>query len=100
MKTIITILKSWWIDIAATGLLGVVLLMYGYKLYAGIALGWALNSLVKSLKSMSVSEEAKPVSKKPAAKKPAAKKPAAKKPASKKPATKKPAAKKPAAKKK
>lgn len=94
MKTIITILKSWWIDIAATGLLGVVLLMYGYKLYAGIALGWALNSLFKSLKSMPVSEEAKPVSKKPAAKKPATKKPAAKKPASKKPATKKPAAKK------
>jgi len=89
MKTIITILKSWWIDTAATGLLGVVLLMYGHKLYAGIALGWAINSLVKSLKSMSVSEDVKVSSKNSAAKKPAAKKPAAKKPAAKKPAAKK-----------
>jgi uncharacterized membrane protein (UPF0182 family) len=94
MKTIITILKSWWIDIAATGLLGVVLLLYGHKLYAGIAIGWALNSLVKSLKSMAVSEEVKPTAKKPAAKKPAAKKPATKKPAAKKSATKKSAPKK------
>jgi len=89
MKTIITILKSWWIDIAATGLLGVALLIYGYKLYAGIALGWALNSLVKSLKSMVVSEEVKPIAKKPATKKPATKKLAAKKPATKKAAQKK-----------
>tara|TARA_R110000772_G_scaffold82357_3_gene174703 strand:- start:429 stop:701 length:273 start_codon:yes stop_codon:yes gene_type:complete len=89
MKTIITILKSWWIDIAATGLLGVALLIYGYKLYAGIALGWALNSLVKSLKSMVVSEEVKPIAKKPATKKPATKKLAAKKPATKKAAPKK-----------
>ena len=94
MKTIIKILKSWWVDIAATGLLGVVLLIYGYKLYSGIALGWAINSLVKSLKSMSTTEEVKSPTKKPAAKKPAAKKPAAKKPAAKKPAAKKPAAKK------
>tara|TARA_Y100000389_G_C17454916_1_gene517450 strand:- start:369 stop:656 length:288 start_codon:yes stop_codon:yes gene_type:complete len=94
MKTIITILKSWWIDIAATGLLGVALLIYGYKLYAGIALGWAINSLVKSLKSMSVSEEVKPVEKKPTANKPTTKKPATKKPAVKKPTTKKPAPKK------
>ena len=89
MKTIITILKSWWIDIAATGLLGVALLMYGYKLYAGIALGWALNSLVKSLKSMVVSEEVKPIAKKPAAKKLVAKKPATKKLATKKATPKK-----------
>jgi len=94
MKTIITILKSWWIDIAATGLLGVALLVYGYKLYAGIALGWAINSLVKSLKSMAVSEEVKPIAKKPAAKKVAAKKPVTKKPAVKKSATKKSAPKK------
>ena len=86
MKALIKILNSWWIDIAATGLLGVVLLMYGYKLYSGIALGWAINSLVKALQSMAVAEEVKPAvpAKKAAPKKAAPKKAAPKKAASKK----------------
>jgi len=86
MKAIIKILNSWWIDIAATGLLGAVLLMYGYKLYSGIALGWAINSLVKTLQSMAVAEEVKPAV---PAKKAPAKKAAAKKAPSKKAAPKK-----------
>jgi hypothetical protein len=96
MKTIIKILKSWWIDAATTGLLGVVLLIYGYKLYAGIALGWSIKTLLKSLKSMVIAEEVKPAipTKKPVAKKPVTKKPATKKPATKKPATKKSSTKK------
>ena len=35
------IVNSWYIGIAATGLLGAALLVYGHKLYAGVALGWA-----------------------------------------------------------
>jgi hypothetical protein len=35
------VVNSWYIGIAATGLLGAMLLTYGYKLYAGLALGWA-----------------------------------------------------------
>jgi len=35
------IANSWYVGIAATGLLGAALLIYGHKLYAGIALGWA-----------------------------------------------------------
>ena len=86
MKAIIKILNSWWIDIAATGLLGVVLLMYGYKLYSGIALGWAINSLVKTLQHMAVAEEVKSAAptKKTPVKKATTKKAPAKKAASKK----------------
>jgi hypothetical protein len=35
------IVNSWYVGIVATGILGGMLLTYGYKLYAGIALGWA-----------------------------------------------------------
>jgi hypothetical protein len=36
-----TVVNSWYFGIAATGLAGALLLTYGYKMYAGIALGWA-----------------------------------------------------------
>ncbi len=36
------VVNSWYIGMAATGILGVALLVYGYKFYAGIALGWAV----------------------------------------------------------
>jgi len=35
------VVNSWYIGIGATGILGGMLLAYGYKLYAGLALGWA-----------------------------------------------------------
>jgi len=35
------IVNSWYVGIIATGVLGGMLLTYGYKLYAGIAIGWA-----------------------------------------------------------
>jgi len=35
------VVNSWYIGMATTGLLGIALLAYGHKLYAGIALGWA-----------------------------------------------------------
>jgi|TARA_R110002074_G_scaffold321612_1_gene492084 hypothetical protein len=35
------IVNSWYVGIIATGVLGGMLLAYGYKLYAGIAIGWA-----------------------------------------------------------
>tara|TARA_R110000824_G_scaffold120384_2_gene275716 strand:+ start:1399 stop:1557 length:159 start_codon:yes stop_codon:yes gene_type:complete len=41
MEKIKEIVNSWYIGIAATGLGGLLLLTYGYKLYAGLALGWA-----------------------------------------------------------
>ena len=34
------IVNSWYVGIIATGVLGGMLLAYGYKLYAGIAIGW------------------------------------------------------------
>jgi len=52
MEKVLEILKSWWINSAATGLLGVLLLSYGYKLYAGLALGWAACATIDKLKSM------------------------------------------------
>ncbi len=35
------VVNSWYIGIAATGIGGLLLLTYGYPLYAGLALGWA-----------------------------------------------------------
>ncbi len=52
MKKVLEILSSWWINSAAAGLLGVGLLIYGYKFYAGLALGWAACTTIKKLKSM------------------------------------------------
>jgi hypothetical protein len=42
LQKIKDITNSWYIGMATTGLLGIALLSYGYKLYAGLALGWAL----------------------------------------------------------
>jgi len=36
-----SVVNSWYFGIGATGLAGGMLLVYGYKLYAGIAVGWA-----------------------------------------------------------
>lgn len=36
------IVNSWYVGIVATGILGGMLLTYGYKLYAGVAIGWAV----------------------------------------------------------
>ena len=85
MEKFTKLLNSWWINIASTGVLFIALLSYGYKLYAGVALGWALCTLIKSLKK----EEVKPTKKKAVAKKPTAKKPTAKKKVAKKPVAKK-----------
>ena len=52
MKKVLQILNSWWINSAAAGLLGVGLLAYGYKLYAGVAIGWAACATIKELKKM------------------------------------------------
>jgi len=43
MEKIKEIVNSWYIGIAATGVGGLLLLTYGYKLYAGLALGWAAS---------------------------------------------------------
>ena len=37
------VVNSWYFGIGATGLGGILLLTYGYKLYAGIAIGWAAS---------------------------------------------------------
>lgn len=91
MKKVTEILESWWINIAATGLLGLILLAYGFKLYAGIALGWAA---CKALDYLKPAKEEKPVAKKKTTRKPAAKKTTTRKPAAKKTTTRKTAAKK------
>jgi len=36
-----SVVNSWYVGIAATGILGVMCFIYGYKLYGGLALGWA-----------------------------------------------------------
>jgi len=36
-----TVVNSWYFGIAATGILGMMAWAYGYKLYAGLAFGWA-----------------------------------------------------------
>jgi hypothetical protein len=36
-----TVVNSWYFGIAATGVLGMMAWAYGYKLYAGLAFGWA-----------------------------------------------------------
>lgn len=41
LEKVKTIVNSWYAGIAATGIAGAMLLSYGYKLYAGLALGWA-----------------------------------------------------------
>ena len=45
------ILNSWWFQGATTGAAGVALLAYGYDLYGGIAIGWALCKTIGYLKS-------------------------------------------------
>jgi hypothetical protein len=37
-----SVVNSWYIGMATTGLLGIALLIYGHKFYAGLALGWAV----------------------------------------------------------
>lgn len=49
---IVKVINSAWFGAAAAGAAGAVVLMYGYKLYAGILLGWAANSAWKWLKSI------------------------------------------------
>ena len=51
-KVIIDIINSGWFRAAAVGAAGALVLMYGYKLYAGLILGWACNDAWKWLKSM------------------------------------------------
>jgi len=41
MDKLKSIVNSWYVGIAATGLLGAMAMAYGYKLYAGLAIGWA-----------------------------------------------------------
>ena len=53
MKKVLEILNSWWINSASACLLGLGLLTYGYKLYAGLAIGWAACVTIKKLKEMS-----------------------------------------------
>ncbi len=41
LEKVKNIVNSWYIGVGTTGLLGAALLIYGYKLYSGLALGWA-----------------------------------------------------------
>ena len=51
MEKISEVLNAWWFQAAASGALGVALIIYGYPLYAGIALGWGICKFVSYLKS-------------------------------------------------
>jgi hypothetical protein len=54
MKKVLEILTSWWIESAAIGAGGIMLLTHGHKLYAGVALGWAACVAIKKLKQMAI----------------------------------------------
>jgi hypothetical protein len=41
LEKIKDVVNSWYIGLATTTIAGIMLLSYGYKLYAGIAIGWA-----------------------------------------------------------
>lgn len=45
------IVNSWWFEMATTGGAGVALWMYGHRMYAGFALGWAACKLFSYLRS-------------------------------------------------
>jgi len=51
MDKIKDVVNSWWFNVAATGVLAAALLVYGMKLYAGIAAGWALSRFWTYLRS-------------------------------------------------
>jgi len=51
MEKISEILNAWWFQAAASGSLGAALLIYGYPLYGGIALGWGICKFVGYFKS-------------------------------------------------
>ena len=50
MEEIKKILDSWWFKTAAYGILGTVLLVYGYPLYTGIAYGVGVTEFFKVIK--------------------------------------------------
>ena len=52
LKKVNEILNSAWFNSAAIGAAGVAVLFYGYKLYAGLLLGWGINSAIRYLKSI------------------------------------------------
>lgn len=51
LKKIVNVINSAWFGAAAVGAAGAFVLMYGYKLYAGLLLGWGACSAYKWLKS-------------------------------------------------
>jgi hypothetical protein len=50
LEKVKSIVNSWWFEMAATGLLGAALLVYGHKFYAGMALGWAACKVLSYLR--------------------------------------------------
>jgi hypothetical protein len=54
MEKLLKILTSWWIESAAIGVVGLMLLTHSHKLYAGIAFGWAACVAIKKLKQMAI----------------------------------------------
>lgn len=46
------VINSSWFGAAAAGAAGVFVLLYGYKLYAGLLLGWGACNAYKWLKSL------------------------------------------------
>ncbi len=50
IKKVVKVINSAWFGAAASLAAGAFVLMYGYKLYAGLLIGWAANSAFKWLK--------------------------------------------------
>ena len=53
MDTITNIINSFWFKSALCGAAGILLLLYGHTLWAGVAFGWGANEFLEYFKPSS-----------------------------------------------